>query len=335
MQYEYACIEQLDLAAKQLARVGPSFARFALILTDNVVELMLYRKCKHVFVQDDGYFSYGRQFGGKHEFDAKTRAKVLSQHFEKRPKFCRRLGILAEDELEFILTAHRYRNEVYHVGILHDDILHPIAWQYHELACVIFERLSPLYGVWSSSDVVSDEVARHTGPVGIRMEAVKEDIAAATESLHSAKPDLVKPFHKLLSEAAVQRIEDFAGALYSVTSYLDQDESKILTDIQFVAYLYGENSPYLDELSNIRTHEEYLVLEEKARSNWSAPFPDSPVERWLKRAQNLSTEQRPTIALKKFQTLLDEMEPLSGPVYDAANQFEEKLQQQMDEMRGK
>jgi hypothetical protein len=335
MQHEYACIEQLDLAARQLANQEPAFARFALILTDNIIELMLYRKCENVFVQDDGYFSYGRQFGGAHLYDAATRARVLSQHFGERPRFCRRLGILTDDEMEFILHAHRYRNEVYHVGILHDDILYPIAWQYHDLACEVFERLSPLYGVWSSNDIVSDTVARHTGPEGIRIHNADEDIAAATASLKASKAALAPTFHERLCEAALRRIEDFDGALYSLIEDGHRDEAELLQELQFRDYITAEGSPHLAEFAALQTLEQYQAFSTRVRPGWQPRFPASPVERWTRRAEGLRREVRPAVAMRKFQALLDEMEPLAQIAFKAAREYENYCQLEADLRRGK
>ena len=53
MQYYYSCIEQLDLSAVQLQREHPSYARFSLILTDNILELMLHKQCEVEFQKDD------------------------------------------------------------------------------------------------------------------------------------------------------------------------------------------------------------------------------------------------------------------------------------------
>lgn len=41
MNFYCFCIEQLDLAAKQFQVNTPSYGRFSLLITDNIVELMI------------------------------------------------------------------------------------------------------------------------------------------------------------------------------------------------------------------------------------------------------------------------------------------------------
>lgn len=80
MRYIYTCIEQLDLAAHQLAHVdNASYGRFALILTDNVVELLLHRFCSDEVLSDQ------RSYNRSPKFTAKERSIV--QH-----------GLLSRDE---------------------------------------------------------------------------------------------------------------------------------------------------------------------------------------------------------------------------------------------
>ena len=335
MQHEYFCIEQLDLAAKQLHTRQPSFARFALILTDNIVELMLYRRCKQIITEDDGYFSYGTQFGGKHEFDAKTLAKVMGQHFDERPKFCRKQGLLQEDEMDFVIIAHKYRNEVYHVGIRHEDFLFPIAWQYHEFACDIFKKLSPLYRVWSSHDVISETVARHTGSDGIRIESPDDDIAVVTTSLKASKPPLDLQFSEYLGQAAIRRVDEFNCALQWLSEELKVDQSKLLVDLQFKGFVSAEDSPHIEEFSTVSSKEEFERFVSKVRAAWKPKFPASPGDRWMKRAKSLRGDANPLLAMKKFQSILDEMEAIVEIVRTAAIELENYFQLQSDISRGK
>ncbi len=95
---------------------------------------------------------------------------MLGQWFEEKPKFLRKLNKISEEELHFILTCHKYRNELYHTGIKYDDIIFPLSWYYHELACELLCRLKLSYAyMWSSRDVISDAVKRHAGEKGIPM----------------------------------------------------------------------------------------------------------------------------------------------------------------------
>ena len=90
MRYIAACIDQLDLAATQLHQDNPAYRRFALILTDNVVELMCYTRCKEEFRWDG-------QVGGSEKHSAQEKAQVLGNDFAAKVNFLRRLDVLTAD----------------------------------------------------------------------------------------------------------------------------------------------------------------------------------------------------------------------------------------------
>lgn len=337
MKHEYYCIEQLDLAGRQFERIDPGYARIALILTDNIIELMLYRSCKKAIIEDDGYFSYGKQFGGPGQFDAKTRRDALGKKFEEKIKFCRRIGVLSAPDSEFIAVAHEYRNDVYHGGILHDDLLYPIAWQYHNFACDLFKRISPLSRVVSSSDTASETVRQHTKQASIGPNHAEQDnaIATAAESLKVLKPILTPGFIEQLSVAAIARIERFGEALYSIADNVGEDESKVLQEIQFLNFIQGEDSPHLEALDKIQNEKEFATFRETVMQTWKPQFTTSPKEGWIKRAEKLKTETDEKLALNKFESVLREVDRLSPMVFEAAYDVEHEIELQSDIARGK
>jgi len=46
--------------------------------------------------------------------------------------FAQWLNLLDVPEAQFVRTAHDYRNELYHAGLAHNDIIWSVAWQYHQ-----------------------------------------------------------------------------------------------------------------------------------------------------------------------------------------------------------
>ena len=86
---------------------------------------------------------------------------MLGHHVEEKTKFCRKVGIITQDEFVFIATGHKYRNELYHVGIRHDDMIYALAWQYHELACDLFVKLKPRAFGWGPNLQISETAKTH------------------------------------------------------------------------------------------------------------------------------------------------------------------------------
>ena len=61
MNFYCFCIEQLDLAAKQFRVISPSYGRFSLLITDNIVELMMHKHCHVAFLMHEFWEKVGKQ----------------------------------------------------------------------------------------------------------------------------------------------------------------------------------------------------------------------------------------------------------------------------------
>src|SRR5437899_7421292 len=85
MQHILSYVEQLDLAAQQLKHVDdPAYGRFALILTDNLIELMLHKRCKDEMWMENLWVKIG-----KPKYTKKEREDVLGRYFAPKVKFVR------------------------------------------------------------------------------------------------------------------------------------------------------------------------------------------------------------------------------------------------------
>lgn len=187
----------------------------------------------------------------------------------------------------------------------------------------------------SSNDRASDVVRNHTGQDGIRLIHADDDIATAADSLKDMKPKLTPGFSQQLSECALSRVRDFGNALYLLSDYGARDESAMLEEVQFYDYLFGTKSHFLEKLDKVRTPAEYQSIWQTARQEWKPKISKPPTERWLKRAENLKSEGCELAAMKKFQSLLNEMDDLSRMVKEAAEQYDNQMQLQLDMLRGK
>lgn len=332
MRDEYHVIEQLDLAGRQLERIDANYARFAIILTDNIVELMLYRRCKRAIREDGTMFGYGRRYQViEPKYTDEMRKATEDRSFETKVKFCRhQLQLLTEDEQVFINTVHQYRNEAYHVGIKHDDLLYPIAWQYHDFACDLFQKLSlSAHRITCSSDMISDVVKQHCHEEGLRLENFEEDLAKATTSLKQLKPQLSTGFAAQLSQCLISRIDDFDQALWSLTYQGQRDATEMFHEVQFHFYLF-DDSPVKEQLTQPMLRWDYEKLWKEQRAKWPPKPKTLPTERWRNRANELSHVKCPMLAMKKSETLLREIEPLRQNMCQAAEDDENQQQLEWD-----
>lgn len=68
-------MEQLDLSAQQLEHLDdPAYGRFALILTDNIIERILHKRCQDEMWMEDLWLKIGEA-----RYTAKEREEVLGR----------------------------------------------------------------------------------------------------------------------------------------------------------------------------------------------------------------------------------------------------------------
>src|SRR6266498_4290873 len=81
--YFYTCIDQLDLAAAQLHVGDPSHARFALILCDNALELMLHKQAEEAVQRNRLLHAMKGP-----QFNQQELSEALGRRFDKKVNFC-------------------------------------------------------------------------------------------------------------------------------------------------------------------------------------------------------------------------------------------------------
>lgn len=142
--------EQLDRAAVELRLDHPIHNRLAVILIDNVVELML-RHALYV------HTALGGDLKG---ITARHRKQARSQSLKERLSVTVFVGELSQVEADVILAAHDHRNAAYHEGTAHQPYLRQLAFHYYRFACDYLARFSRAFDSWSSGFVFT-AIGRH------------------------------------------------------------------------------------------------------------------------------------------------------------------------------
>lgn len=332
MKYIYSVLEQLDLAGKQLEHVHPSYARFALLLVDNMVELMLHRQCREAVRADDLL-----RLISEPKYDAKEREKVLGHHIDAKIKFCRKLEIIDQDEFDFIRTAHEYRNELYHVGMRHDDLLYPLAWEYHSLACILFAKLKVRGYEWRTDDQRSEAARKHWPTDASPFLANGSAFSYASASLLATKPPLLTAFADQVATYATRAVQDVDDALdFLVHENPNRlSEAEVLQDVQFNGFIRSEAGEIALGLPPKPSPDVYLKRVTEVRANWTAAYKLRPTPRWRRRAEGLARLSSSADVLRRYVSLRNEMKRLEGTVFGAAADLDGWIQHQIDVARGK
>ena len=325
MQLYYQLIEQLDLAAEQLQRDGANYGRFALILADNAIELMVHHKCQNIVMWDE----VGPEVVPP-RLDAKVRKEAKGTRLRPKVDLCLAESALSKDERDWILICHKYRNTLYHEGIAYESFCHDLAWHYHEVACSLLPRFAGQLW-WCSTDRVSDAVQRHTSDEGLRSFDAQGHLAEVVESLGDCRPTQQRSLSEALSSASLDRLESTAASLDFVARDNPNGLGKqqIVVNIQFHHHLRSIDFP------KSLTHEDFPAFIEEKRKNWAPEYRQNPLPAWLRRARTLKEAASEIRALRRFDRLLRDSRHFERLVNDAAVSLDAYISEQIDLARGK
>lgn len=326
--------EQLQLAGAYLHEQGSQHARLSLILCDNVVEMLAHERCRHYLLREASWFS-------PPQLSTKDREAARGQRFTPKIDLLLRLGDFHQDERDFAAQAHTLRNECYHAAATHAEIAWRVAWEYHELACKLFERMRPAGMSWGGPIPQSEparELLERAGFKGGRFSG-DWDCACGNLSgvLRATKPSAHRSLGEVLSAAAQRRFDE----LVSTIEFLAQDglQTDDLDEVLRVAFFYGMFD--VDSLSvGIDTQTQRGIVEfhkrrEAAEASFVSPLRYARVERWVQRAKGLSGEANPTRALVKYMDLRRESKDADTVLHEMGRQLDEGIQLQIDIARGK
>ena len=162
-------IDQLDLAFEHVAKGDPDNARFALMLTDNLVEITLHRFAERSLAEQKSSFRYRHQ---GLPLDPLL-VEANGRHFDPKAKFVRSIGRVADDVSQSLIKLHLFRNDVYHVGLQHEPVLGALCNFHFRIACDVLVALAPTSWGYSPDMKLPERAAKYFGDTGHHMDAPK------------------------------------------------------------------------------------------------------------------------------------------------------------------
>lgn len=131
-------VDQLDLALEHVLLGDANSARFGLMLTDNAVEITL-----HQIALDAQARSQRKWYHNQPYAHAKELRSALGRDFSAKLKFAKVVGKIDAETADTVMIGHRFRNEVYHLGLQHEAVLPAVSAFYLEVACAFLADYSP------------------------------------------------------------------------------------------------------------------------------------------------------------------------------------------------
>lgn len=320
-------IEQIDLAVEHLAKGDANNARFALMLSDNAVELMLHRMAldQQRKLKDYPQETYAHKA-------ALERAQ--GRHFDEKVKFAKLIAGLTEDQADVLMIAHAFRNEVYHVGVQHKAVLSAVAGLQIRTVCDFFHSYSPTSMFWSSNQRLPERARRYfKDPELLSPDAVTE-FHAACRDLASKTGYTDKAFAETLASHMSETVEEkdhFIGYI-STSAPRRQTRDEVVIDCQVWPLAFSEEGKSFAQ-TNKFPGGNMLAFIGWLANTYPLKFKNDPIPSWRKRANQLFQERNSAKALKKYRTFMDETADLREQIDEATSQVDNYIDEQIDRAR--
>lgn len=333
IQFMVDQIDQLDLALDQLAIRDRNFDRFAIMLVDNVVELVL-----HQYAQDKSHENETWRRLNQEKYDQKLLAAALGQHFDAKVKFAAHTGLVAPDLAESLKFLHGFRNSAHHRGLRHEGILHSLAILYFVSCCALLKEYSPRFFGWGSDLKVPHRAVKYVGQLGIETLFNTSDIFGQAWMRLEAVAQSMST--SLVADLAQDMLKTIEGIDSSIDFLATNNPSGVLSRDQVVVEAQTWNIASSGVgLKHAKEHgfdgDQSLDLVAWLMVNYPLQVKKDPIPLWLDRHQSLAAEKDSHMALRKYCNFMSQTHDLRTQIEESSFQLDGYIQLQIDLARGK
>jgi len=319
-------IEQLDLAAEHLSHGDANNARFALMLSDNVVELTLHQLAKDT--QSRVKANAWMREPYEHE---KPLAKALGRWFEEKVRFAVLLGKLSPEIGESIRVNHLFRNDIYHVGLQHEAILPALATFYYDLACQLCADYEVRSWGYSPGQKLPDRAAKYMKGERSLIFDFPGEYRKACLALKAKSAHEPIAFAEALASHMDSVVEQHDKWIDYISRNAPRRESRdqVVIGCQSWPLLFTEEGRDFCRKNGFKKGNLVTWLEE----HYPFKFKSDPIPAWRKRAERLRREKNAHTALKMYRSFMDDTADLRDALGDATSAVDNYVEEQIERMR--
>ena len=354
-------VEQLHRATHEVVTDYWVNNRLALILVDNAAELIIQHHCADRLEKNEWWSRIDmakqaiarsrpqgsdnsdlKSISGETPMTENQRRAARGKHLGDKLKLLVTMGDITQLERRFIAIAHDFRNELYHAGFAHGEIIRPVAIRYFLLGCDLFVRLGNL-SVWKltgSRREIRNEIAEmyfpsvDDGPM--RFEVDKEEVA---DRLRCALPDGIPDLSNSLMASAENRITETTKSF----EFMERDNpqgfrgDELLKLIQWWYEL--EKVLEREKVDGLWWDPEYVKNVRRVAVEfgavWAPQHTSLPTKGWLRQAGRIEQTDDPLAAMHLYGLLMENMSYLRDVIDCAAEDLDRWIQPENDRIRGK
>lgn len=323
-------LEQMDLALEHISKRGVHDARFGLMLTDNAVELAL-----HQIAKDKNSERRYRYINGDIPYVSEAEA-ALSGGFDAKLKFAKLDGQLQDEIAGTLRTMHTFRNELYHLGIQHEEILPDIAEFHFVTACEFLTGMKTASIFWYRNAEIPARAQKYLRDANTFSSAASQDFPAACRTMQSqsgySRSRLVTSLADQMDRVIDETDENLSIVAAGVYAHQRQTRDEAVLEYQAWELAFS------DEGENEARERGWPGGTRGDLLKWLMahyPFKDrrDPIPGWRKQSLRLRSNGNPHTALQNYQSFMTVTAKLREAMGQAAAAAEEEIDRQVDEYR--
>ena len=324
-------VEQLDLALEHIRKADVHNSRFGLMLTDNALELVL-----HQIVEDKRTEASSWRYRETPYPHQRLLKKAFLGSFSDKLAFARVEGGLGNEASRTFSIMHEYRNDVYHAGLAHEEILPGLAEFYFDAACTYIAQYNPLGLGWASSQKMPERANKYFSGSGF-FPGSQEEFVSACKAMATAcgyDPDVVveilaDDFDRIVEhmDTCVQIVADGVYEGQQTT----RDRAVVNTQAWDIAFDDAGKAFLVKSEFKGSVFDAITFLGE----NYPFKYKRDPIAGWQSQAEKLRARSDPHQALEHYQSFIKETGSFRSAVEQSAAAAEAEIDAAIDRMRGK
>lgn len=323
--------EQIEAGKRYLLDGSLLSCRLALILLDNVAELLMYKALAFRFAFDDSFrpnwepalsdwlksrkYAPDERRAAEREFEPKTRILHL------------RLKSISTDDCIILNSCHKLRCEAFHSGTLRDRILEDVSKLLFRTVVDLTLKL-PIQSYRLPNSPLSNEDASFLE----RFDFKSAHSLIGEQSANQFADRLLdgvsfdgSAFATTLSNDLVERIDQLIGVLEDIEE--TSDRSPIDRNLQYTQFWRQLGSKLMAE--GVR-EPELETAYRKWQAEGHAKYTSHKIDRWRRQAKSIANCQKPARALAHYSGIDKRLRPLEEDVAEAAYRYEKEIDAQIE-----
>jgi hypothetical protein len=324
-------LEQLDLASEHLLKGDVHNARFALMLSDNAVELVLHQIAKDKALEMKQWSHLRPKYQHTEALE-----KATGRLFDPKVRFARLEGNLDDETAQTISILHTYRNEVYHVGLRHQAILPALAAFHFSVASNFAGSFNPRGLGWGSNMRMPERAQKyfkaHSFFPGSVDDYRKGCIMLAAGCGHDDATFiaiLADHMDKVVGEQDTC-LDIVAGGVYKGQA---TTRDKAVIDSQAWPIAFSECGRKFAQENAWSETGSALHFVEWIAANYPLKYRRDPIASWRKRAASLRSDSNPHLALNRYHSFLHDTASLREALHESALAVESEIDTAIDRAR--